>query len=155
MVFVPTASKPATTRDRSSGKKRKAATQVKEQPRNVKAKSSHKSWTAEEDAALVEAVKEYGLDWGCIKAEARAHLGGRKVTALYDHFRKYHPETYRELREANPVTNPSGPLWTAEEDEALKWERLNTTTTGRRSTILRRKFLVVERWVRLEAGLAT
>ena len=59
-------------------------------------------WTADEDAALVEAVDEYGLDFDRIKAEAGARLGDSKVNALYDHFRYAHPDKYEELKDANP-----------------------------------------------------
>ncbi|GMH93663.1 hypothetical protein TL16_g12692 [Triparma laevis f. inornata] len=90
VVVVPTASAPTEPRDRSSGKTRKAATEVEEQPRNVKKvktalpkgkkKGNGFIWTADEDAALVEAVDEYGLEFGRIKAEAGARLGDHKVT---------------------------------------------------------------------------
>ncbi|GMI05466.1 hypothetical protein TrLO_g3088 [Triparma laevis f. longispina] len=62
-------------------------------------------WTAEEDTALVEGINEYGLDFGCIKAEAGALLGGRKAQALYEHFRKYHPNRFEELREVTPMNH--------------------------------------------------
>ncbi|GMH62616.1 hypothetical protein TL16_g03515 [Triparma laevis f. inornata] len=94
-VVVPAASKPAKPRDRSSGKKRKAAAQVEEQPRNViKVKTASPKtrtprptdWTADEEAALLEAVNEHGLDFDRIKAEYDARLGGRKAKTLYDNF---------------------------------------------------------------------
>ncbi|GMH78992.1 hypothetical protein TL16_g08000 [Triparma laevis f. inornata] len=71
-------------RVRRPSRKRKGATQVEEETRNVKkVKSTLPTaktgcgfpWTAEEDAALVEAVDEHGLDWGRIKAEYGARLG--------------------------------------------------------------------------------
>ncbi|GMH60944.1 hypothetical protein TrLO_g13650 [Triparma laevis f. longispina] len=88
VVVVPAASAPAETFILRSRKKRKAVTQVEEQPRNVKKvktalpkgkkKGNGFIWTADEDAALVEAVDEYGLDFDRIKAEAGACLGDRK-----------------------------------------------------------------------------
>ncbi|GMH56616.1 hypothetical protein TL16_g09563 [Triparma laevis f. inornata] len=109
----------------------KAAAQVEEQPRDVKKVKSvlpemktsngYFAWTAEEEAALVEAVDEYGLDFGRIKAEAGARLGDRKAKALEKHFRDHHPGKFMELRAANPLDKSGGKLiWTNEEDEALK-----------------------------------
>ncbi|GMI02770.1 hypothetical protein TrLO_g5679 [Triparma laevis f. longispina] len=80
------------------------------------------AWTADEEAALVEGVNEYGLDFDRIKAEAGARLGGRKANALYEHFKRSQPERFRELREATP--NKRTDLWTEEVDEVLKRGRL-------------------------------
>lgn len=71
--------------------------------------------TAEEEAALVEAVDEHSLDFDRIKAEAGARFGDRSVDALYDHFRQRHPDRYEELRGPTPIK------WTAKEEAALKW----------------------------------
>ncbi|GMI13212.1 hypothetical protein TrLO_g11220 [Triparma laevis f. longispina] len=132
------ARKPAKPRDRSSGKKRKAAKQVKEQPRNVKkfktakttktaktansTKTAKPRWTAEENTALVEGVNEYGLDFDLIKAEAGVVFVRRKARALYDRFVEKFPDRFRELREVNGKKSSAntGTAWTEEEDEALK-----------------------------------
>ncbi|GMH81916.1 hypothetical protein TL16_g09088 [Triparma laevis f. inornata] len=145
VVAGPAANAPAKSRDRSSGKKRKAATLVEEQHRDVKKekRASPKghwngrgfSWTADEDTALVEGVDEHGLEWDRIKADAGARLGDRTVSALENHFRECHPETFRELMKLNP-SGGRGLSWTAEEDKALKsgmakhgtdWEKIHET----------------------------
>ncbi|GMI17900.1 hypothetical protein TrLO_g1392 [Triparma laevis f. longispina] len=69
-------------------------------------------WTEEENAALVEVVDEYCLDWDRIKAEASARLGDRKANTLCHHFRDTYPEKYEEWREANSVK------WTEKEHGA-------------------------------------
>ena len=104
MVVVPAASTTTEPRDRLSGKKRQTAAQVEEQPRNVKkvktALPKGKKvggrfvWTADENAALLELVDEYGLDFDRIKTEAGARLGGRKAKAIENHFRNHHPDRY-------------------------------------------------------------
>ncbi|GMH47738.1 hypothetical protein TrLO_g6149 [Triparma laevis f. longispina] len=138
-LLVLAASSPAETFSLRSGKKRKSASQVEEQLRNVKkAKSAFGGrgfvWSADENAALVEGVNSHGLDFDRIKAEAGARLLGRKVRALSQHFRQVHPDKFRELREVTPTKQTN--LWTDEEDEALKrgrwkygsdWEKIMKT----------------------------
>ena len=78
-------------------------------------------WTAEENAALLELVDEHGLNFGHIETEADARLGDRTASALRVHFKRAHPETFKELREANPCrTNQYTGAWTKKEDETLK-----------------------------------
>ncbi|GMI10465.1 hypothetical protein TrLO_g8344 [Triparma laevis f. longispina] len=128
-IAVPAASNPAKPRNRSSRKKkkRKAAAQVEDQPRKVKKVKTGEikkkpRWTPEENAALLEGVNEYGLDFDRIKAEAGTRLVRRKARALYDRFVERHPDRFRELREVNGKKSSAntGTAWTAEEDEALK-----------------------------------
>ncbi|GMI18118.1 hypothetical protein TrLO_g1540 [Triparma laevis f. longispina] len=118
VVDVPAASAPTEPRDRSSGKKRKAAAQVEEQPQNVKKVKSALPkgkkvgggfvWTADENAALLEFVDEYGLDFDRIKTEAGARLGGRKAKAIENQFRKHHPDRFEVLRKLNPLKRGTG-----------------------------------------------
>ena len=56
-------------------------------------------WTAEENAALLELVDEYGIGFVRAKTEAGARLGGRKAKAIDNHFRRAHPDRFRELRD--------------------------------------------------------
>ncbi|GMH93720.1 hypothetical protein TL16_g12706 [Triparma laevis f. inornata] len=131
-VVVPAVTAPKEPHNSLSGKKRKAATQVEEQPQNVKKVKTalptvkhggrgHPAWTAEEEAALVEGVDEYRLDFDRIKAEVGARPGDRKAKALHAHFRERHPDEFRKLRAANPVKWTGKDFaWTKEEDEALR-----------------------------------
>ncbi|GMH52665.1 hypothetical protein TL16_g01282 [Triparma laevis f. inornata] len=134
VVVVPAASTTTELRDRSSGKKRQTAAQVEEQPRNVKkVKTALRKgkkvggrfvWTADENAALLELVDEYGLDFDRIKTEAGARLGGRKAKAIENNFRNHRPDRYEELRATNPRKSGGYLPWSKEEDEALKRGRL-------------------------------
>ena len=113
LVAVSAASAPADPRVRRPSRKRKEADGneadwIEEtQPRGFKrtkaetGKDYHAAWTADEDAALLEGVDECGLDFGRIEVEAGAHLDRRTAKALYQRFREKHPDTFRELREAN------------------------------------------------------
>ncbi|GMI00263.1 hypothetical protein TrLO_g11336 [Triparma laevis f. longispina] len=129
VVAVPAASLLSKPRDRSSGKKRNAVAQLegaaskvkkakRPSPRNSGSGEANSFWTAEEDTALLEAVDEYGFDWGRIKKKYGAFFRGRTAEAIYKHFLRAHPEKHEELMDANPnkFHNP----WTEEQDEAVK-----------------------------------
>ncbi|GMI04993.1 hypothetical protein TrLO_g2857 [Triparma laevis f. longispina] len=109
VVVVPAASTPAEPRPRSSGKKRKAAEQVVEQPRNVKkvktalpTKGGNRNgfngakfrelrelnpskvifWTEKKDAALIRGGVKHGTYWEKIHETESKVLGDRTVGAI-------------------------------------------------------------------------
>ena len=62
------------------------------QPRDIKRAKNAGGWTAEEEEALLEAVKEHGLDFERIKATKGARLGHRSISAIDNRFRSRYPE---------------------------------------------------------------
>ncbi|GMH88365.1 hypothetical protein TL16_g11134 [Triparma laevis f. inornata] len=88
-------------------------------------------WTAEENEAMLELVKEHGLKFDKIKALNDPRLSRRNdrtENALRDHFAKKYPKEYREIWQAEPrVYVPrsyvkkfsKNTAWQDEENQAL------------------------------------
>ncbi|GMH65422.1 hypothetical protein TrLO_g12714 [Triparma laevis f. longispina] len=90
-------------KDCISGKKRNNVTDSKKaKVSNLLLRGRKDLWTAEEDEALLEGINKYNFDWDRIKAEAGDRFGDRTAKALNDHFRKYYPDKFEELRTATP-----------------------------------------------------